>query len=130
MKPELAVAMREASTDPTTAESGPRTVRARFAFSADSAVFRGHFPDYPLVPAVYLIEAVRDLVADSLGAPLAIETVQRARFTQEVRPADVVELETRFEVDETQIRCRGIWTKDDRPAADVRLQLRREESSS
>ena len=50
----------------------------------------GHFPGYPLVPAVYLIEGVRAAAERAAGRPLRLARVSDAKFSAEVRPGDEV----------------------------------------
>jgi 3-hydroxyacyl-[acyl-carrier-protein] dehydratase len=65
---------------------------ARFRFAADLEVFRGHFPGHPLVPGVFLIEAVRCGAERALGRTLDIAEVVDARFHEEVGPDAGIEV--------------------------------------
>jgi 3-hydroxyacyl-[acyl-carrier-protein] dehydratase len=67
--------------------------RAVFRFAGDLDVFRGHFPGHPLVPGIFLIEAVRCAAERALASELRIAEVVDARFGAEVGPEDDVEIE-------------------------------------
>lgn len=69
----------------------PNVVRAVLRFDPHLAVFRGHFPGNPLVPAVLQIEAVRAVVAAATGRRFRIVAIPKAKFTGPVRPGEVVE---------------------------------------
>ncbi|MFT7670047.1 MAG: 3-hydroxymyristoyl/3-hydroxydecanoyl-(acyl carrier protein) dehydratase [Planctomycetota bacterium] len=59
------------STEPR--ESG---LHAVFSFSPELSVFVGHFPGNPLVPGVYLVEALRQVVARALRQDLSIAEIK------------------------------------------------------
>lgn len=64
--------------------------RAVFRFAKDLDIFRGHFPGQPIVPGIYLIEAVRLAAEKALGKAVRIRTVADAKFTAMVRPDEEV----------------------------------------
>ena len=71
----------------------------------DLELFRGHYPDYPLMPGVLLCEAVFQagalLLAERLragsesGMPV-LTRIQGAKFKREVRPGDTIRVEVRL----------------------------------
>lgn len=76
--------------------------------------FKGHFPGYPVVPGVVLVESMAQCggagVAQSgiLGDKLFfLATVDKVKFRRQVVPGD----EVRFEVENVQVTPRGIRQK-------------------
>ena len=68
-----------------------------YTFTAEkNDFFKGHFPDFPVVPGVVLIEAMSQVAGAAvvargvLGkqAAFAFATVEEARFRRPVRPGD------------------------------------------
>ena len=92
---------------------GPRTYTATAHWSLDNAMIQGHFPGYPLVPGVMLIEAVTQLAgagllsADAYARSLpsnrigVLASVRRCAFKRPVLPGEDVIFE---------ISCRQIGT--------------------
>lgn len=82
------------------------TIRAEKKVDEHLDVFRGHYPDYPLMPGVLLCEAVfqagallvgelmrREAAkqADKGGVPV-LTRILGAKFKREVRPGDTLEI--------------------------------------
>jgi len=78
--------------------SGSSALRAEFRFEPEWPVFRGHFPGNPLVPGVLEIEMVRCAV-EAVEGPQAVVRVNRAKFTGEIRPNDVIVVEASIGAD-------------------------------
>lgn len=90
-------------------ELSGETIRAEKRVPEDLDLFRGHYPDYPLVPGVLLCEAVfqagavligelirrQPVAAGAEAAAAAVPVLTRimgAKFKREVRPGDVLEI--------------------------------------
>ena len=80
-------------------------------YTNDDYFFKGHFPGYPVVPGVILVESMAQCggagVAQSgiLGDKLFfLATVDKVKFRRQVVPGDTV----RFEVENVQVSARGI----------------------
>lgn len=70
-------------------------------FSKTEFFFQGHFPDYPVVPGVILIETMaqiggagaKKMNALSSDALFFLATVEKAKFRRQVRPEEQVRFE-------------------------------------
>ena len=71
------------------------------AVSFNEPYFVGHFPDFPVMPGVLIIEAIAQtasvMVAASTpdftsGKLVFFTTIEKARFRQPVRPGDLLEM--------------------------------------
>ena len=88
-------------------EISETAIRAEKTVPSDLDIFRGHYPEYPLMPGVLLCEAVfqagallignllgREVKAQS-GVPVSVPVLTRilgAKFKREVRPGDRLEI--------------------------------------
>jgi 3-hydroxyacyl-[acyl-carrier-protein] dehydratase len=81
-----------------------RLIRGLKAVTINEPYFQGHFPGYPVMPGVLIIEALTQLsgalavasgLADADGAPrVAFDGIERCRFKRQVVPGDRLTLES------------------------------------
>ena len=68
--------------------------------SGDEDFFQGHFPDYPVVPGVYLLESMAQLIGvvmlqkEQYQGKLALfGGANKVKFRRQVRPRDICKIE-------------------------------------
>ncbi len=69
-------------------------------FTNDEFFFKGHFPEYPVVPGVILVETMAQAGGAALsfqktfaeGSLFFLATVDKVKFRKQVRPGDKVKL--------------------------------------
>lgn len=88
-------------------EPGKRAVGIKNV-SSNEAFFQGHFPDYPVMPGVLIAEALAQVAAVSMmsldeynGKIGFLAGLDKFRFRRQVKPGDVLHLETEL------LRLRG-----------------------
>jgi 3-hydroxyacyl-[acyl-carrier-protein] dehydratase len=69
--------------------------------TVNESFFQGHFPDYPVMPGVLVLEALiqlSTLLATCSGEPTpgTVKSLERVRFKRQVTPGDVLVLDTRM----------------------------------
>jgi 3-hydroxyacyl-[acyl-carrier-protein] dehydratase len=97
-------------------EANSEKIIARHVFTESEYFFKGHFPEYPVVPGVILVETM----AQSGGAGLRkagllggsdlffFATVDKVKFRRQVRPGDEVRCEiTNLRVSAKMIKQAG-----------------------
>lgn len=99
--------------------------------SANEPVFQGHFPSYPLMPGVYMLEAMAQvggiLMIKSLGLEIGkyavvFAGIDEARFKRPVYPGDqlIMELEV-ISLKKTISKMKGVAKVDGQIAAEAIL---------
>lgn len=76
------------------------SVKAELDVSPDLLLFKGHFPDYPVLPGVIIMEALAQAASFSILVAREAEGmlgffagIDNAKFRNQVRPGDTVTLE-------------------------------------
>lgn len=67
----------------------------RYLFPESFAGFDGHFPNFPILPAIVEIRAVVTLVGEAKGVNQRLVAVQDAKFLSTVRPGEEVTVSCR-----------------------------------
>ena len=83
------------------AEASEEKIVAKHVFGEKEFFFAGHFPEYPVVPGVILIETMAQSGGAGLrklgilggGALFFLATVDKVKFRRQVRPGDEVRSE-------------------------------------
>lgn len=97
-------------------EADKEHVIGRRKFTEDDFFFQGHFPKYPVVPGVILIETMAQCGGAGLGECGAVgpnslfflATVDKAKFRRQVRPGEEVRMEiTNLRVSPKMIKQAG-----------------------
>ncbi|MEM7260590.1 MAG: hypothetical protein AAF488_01275 [Planctomycetota bacterium] len=102
-------------------EEATEGFRAEFRFASDLSVFDGHFPGHPMVPGVYLIEAVRFGAERALGRPVNYTAIEQGKFSQPVGPGDAVTIEAT--VSDGQVRATVLGGGEGEPSLVCRLRM-------
>lgn len=70
-------------------------VRGGYEFAAGFAGFAGHFPEHPVVPGVSLLEAARQLAAETGSGDLELASIRQVKFFHSLGPGESVTMELR-----------------------------------
>ncbi len=111
----------------TALESSAGALSATFLYPPDLPVFAGHFPGSPLVPGVFLVEAVRAALERACGLSLRLVEVRDARFTAPVLPGDRVRVDVEGAGGAPPWSCRAICTRRGETAARLEVVIAAEE---
>ncbi len=66
--------------------SEDHSAQRKFSFGKEFIGFSGHFPGFPIVPAIVQILIAQSLIEGCVGAPLKLKVVERAKFLLPLEP--------------------------------------------
>jgi len=75
-------------------------IAGKFLFSKTFLGFSGHFPGYPILPAVIQIAAVRMLAEIGLKKTVMLHSIERAKFTNIVQPGNPLTIQIDYAIKE------------------------------
>jgi 3-hydroxyacyl-[acyl-carrier-protein] dehydratase len=82
-------AIKKSAIDPAQKKDSG-IITGRYLFSEDFLGFSGHFPGYPILPAVVQLITGLCLAEELKGHSLELKSVQGAKFLQEIRPGNEI----------------------------------------
>lgn len=98
-------------------------VRAAAEPDQDDPVFAGHYPGFPILPGLYLVEYVQEMVCAVRGNPaLRPVALERVKFLRPVYQGDKLAIEAKLEADGEQFRCEATVRTRGEPVAEIRLR--------
>lgn len=111
-------------------EPGQRAVGIKNV-TQNEPFFQGHFPDYPVMPGVLIVEAMAQvgavgvMVMEEYRDKLALFAgIDGVRFRRQVMPGDTIRMEVHIERLKGRIgRGRGVATVDEQKACEAELMF-------
>ena len=70
----------------TVLNDSPSEITGEFSFDMDFIGFSGHFPGYPILPAVLQLLMAQLLIEKQKGYKIRVTRIIKAKFLSEIRP--------------------------------------------
>lgn len=76
---------------------------ALISFNADHAIFKGHFPQQPIVPGVCMMQIVKEVLEQETGKKLILNNAPQVKFLQLITPEITPSIHLKWVLEE------GFW---------------------
>jgi len=90
--------------------SEEQEINAEIKLNIEHDIFKGHFPDVPVLPGVTMMQMVKEILEEALSKELQIIRAGQLKFLQMVNPQKVASLYFQINWSETE---EGIKVKAD-----------------
>ena len=118
------------STLKFTKEDG--TATATVKLNKDHEVFRGHFPDNPIMPGVCMIQLIKELTEKALDKELFLSSVSNVKFMAIINPEknDMLEVVLHITEEDGLAKIKNTISIDDTLALKMNAQFKVLDESS
>ncbi len=103
--------------------SESNTCEAKFCFDPNLSMFRGHFPDNPILPGVMQVEMVHLVMVRMTGANYRIIRVKKAKFIGQVFPGDQITVHLAVKDREDYLQVKAQLSVEGKKVGSVILDL-------
>lgn len=90
-------------------QRGDQTVDCRISFHADHDIFKGHFPQQPVVPGVCMIQIVKELLEEQTGYSLMLQQAPQVKFLQLILPATEPDISLTWQSEENGFMLNAVF---------------------
>ena len=80
-------------------------IRVRVILNGNHPVFKGHFPEKPVVPGVFMIQMITEILSDYLRKELIIQEISNVKFLNLVDPSEIRKLVVQIGAKSTDNSC-------------------------
>ena len=99
-------------------------INAVFSFKKELDLFRGHFPENPILPGIVQIEMVKYALEKSFDTCLSIKSVKKTKFSSLIHPGEIVYLDITMNKEENSLfNVKAILRVGDTIAGKINLIL-------
>ncbi|SEN66279.1 3-hydroxyacyl-[acyl-carrier-protein] dehydratase [Flavobacterium sp. CF108] len=83
-------------------KTGDAKYNIRILVNANHEVFKGHFPENPIMPGVCMIQIIKELVESIIKSSLIIQTLSNVKFMALINPETNPELRLELDITTTE----------------------------
>jgi 3-hydroxyacyl-[acyl-carrier-protein] dehydratase len=104
-------------------QEDPSGITGEFCFDRNFIGFSGHFPGYPLLPAVLQLLIAQLLIERQKEYKIKVTLIEKAKFLSEIKPDDRITVKC-IDVPEDETRkCKVVITSGDRTVSSFSMNF-------
>lgn len=104
-----------------------KTVSARGTVSAEEEFFQDHFPDFPVLPGVLMLEILRrSALQEAPPDSWRISEIRNVKYSNFLKPGEQWEAQLQVSEENRKMDCRGKLLKEGQPVCSAQFTLRHE----
>jgi 3-hydroxyacyl-[acyl-carrier-protein] dehydratase len=70
--------------------NNPSEITNEYCFDQNFIGFSGHFPEYPILPAVVQLIVAQLLIEEQKGHKIRVKSIEKAKFLSEIKPDEKI----------------------------------------
>ena len=82
--------------------TGDKSFKSTILIDKDHDIFKGHFPEIPVVPGVCMMAMVKELLADHINKPLLLKKANILKFLSLINPLQHTQVDVSIKYSENE----------------------------
>lgn len=90
-------------------------ISAALEIDVDHEIFKGHFPEQPVVPGACMVQLVKDVLEKRLAKTLQLKIANNLKFLELINPQVITNLylQLAYTIEEDQVKVNGELVAED-----------------
>lgn len=101
----------------------PSEITGKFCFDSNFIGFSGHFPGYPLLPAVIQLLIAKLLIEQQKGCKIKVTMIEKAKFLSEIKPDDEIAVKCIDVAEDENKKSKIVITSGDRTVSSFNMNF-------
>ncbi len=93
-------------------QPGDYTLTCRIVFNTGHDIFKGHFPQQPVVPGVCMMQIVKELMEEQTGYKLFLNQAPQVKFLQLILPGTEPEVTITWQGDNELLSVNAVFKNE------------------
>ncbi|MFO7749232.1 MAG: hypothetical protein R6V54_03980 [Desulfobacteraceae bacterium] len=99
------------------------TIHGIFCFNKDLTMFKGHFPNAPILPGILQFEMVKLALERALNTFFSIRSIGKSKFSGPIHPGDIIELTIKVNGDQERLKAKAVLKTEKKAVGKLNLTV-------